>query len=83
MTTTKPACYGAMFPNLSMLKVNTRCKGKAFSVQVNSVGIGVQSRELRVDEGGWDECVECPHYRSCYDLSMAKLALGHALLAHS
>jgi hypothetical protein len=82
-TATKPECYGAMFPDLSKLTVNTVCKGKAFTVQVNSIGIGVQSREIHMDEQGWKDCIECPHYHSCYDLSMAKLALWHALRAES
>jgi hypothetical protein len=40
---------------------------------VVSHGIGVQNRSLQVKPEGWDECVQCPDYRTCYDLSMAKL----------
>jgi hypothetical protein len=83
LSTSKPMCYGDMFPDLSKVEVNARMKGKVFTVQFNSVGIGVQSREMRVDEEQWERCVTCPHYRSCYDLSMAKLALFHALRAAS
>lgn len=83
MTASKPACYGAMVPDLSKLRVNAPCEGRAFGVRVESAGIGVQSREVRVKKDGRDKCVECPHYRSCYDLPMAKLALGHALRAYA
>ena len=83
MNATNPRCHGDMFPDLAKLSVNRPLKGEVFTVQVNSVGIGVQSRGLVVDEEQWDRCLDCPQYRSCYDLSMAKLALGHALRAAS
>jgi hypothetical protein len=36
-------------------------------------------RELEVKAGAWDECVECPEYRMCFDLGIAQLALHRAL----
>jgi hypothetical protein len=72
-------CYGDLFPDLSRVEFNKPCAGRAFAVQVNSCGLGVQSREMKVDETAWEECVRCPDYRPCYDLSTAKLVLGEAL----
>lgn len=75
----KPECYGKMFPDLLRLRVNEPCAGSVFSVGLKSAGIGVQSREVRVDEEKWRECEACPHYRQCYDLSagtfMVRLAV--------
>jgi len=48
---------------------------------VENIGMGIQRRELTVKPEAWDECVICPEYQACYDLSMAKLAL-HEALAH-
>ena len=75
----KPECYGTMFPDLDRLEYNRPCRGKAFTALVTSQGIGVQSRTLDVDERQWDACQECPVYRPCYDLGMAKLSLTGGL----
>ena len=66
-------------PDLTGLEFNRPCRGKAFTVLVQSQGIGVQSRNLEVNDAEWDACQACPVYRSCYDLSMAKLSLNGAL----
>jgi len=68
-----------MFPDFTRLEHNTPCRGKAFSALVRSLGVGVQSREVTVDEAAWDACQRCPAYRSCYDLSMALFSLREAL----
>ena len=70
-----PKCYGTLFPDLDRPEYNTPSRGKAFTVLVRSQGIGVQSREVTVDEREWEACQRCPVYRSCYDLCMAMLAL--------
>ena len=75
----KPECYGSMFPDLGGLDLNCPCRGKAFTALVTSQGIGVQSRNLEVNEAEWDACQACPVYRSCYGLCMAKLGLNGAL----
>ena len=75
----KPKCYGAMFPDMSRLEFNRPCRGKAFTVLVTSMGIGVESRKLEVKEAELDACQACPVYRMCYDLCMAKLSLNNAL----
>jgi hypothetical protein len=77
--TARRPCYGDLFPDLSRIAFNRPCAGRAFAVEVNSYGVGVQSRGMTVDEQAWEECVRCPDYRPCYDLSTAKLVLGDAL----
>ncbi len=73
------ACYGTMFPDLDRLQYNQPLEGRAFRVLVQSSGIGVQRRTTEVKRKGWEECVACPHYRDCYDLSVGKLLLHMAV----
>jgi hypothetical protein len=68
-----------MFPDLARLEYNVPCKGKAFVAEMQSLGIGVQSTDLKTDAAAWAKCVACPDYRSCFDLCMAKLALQRAI----
>jgi hypothetical protein len=68
-----------MFPDLDRLDYNRPIGGKAFTVQIQSKGIGVSGRSVGVDLQQWDKCTACNEYRNCYDLSMAKLLLTHAL----
>lgn len=75
----RPSCYGTMFPDLDRLEYNAPRRGRAFAVLVTSQGIGVQSREVSVDEGAWEACQRCAVFRSCYDLCMAVLALRESL----
>jgi hypothetical protein len=75
----QPACYGAMFPDLASLEYNAPCRGKAFVAEMRSLGIGVQSTELKTDAAAWAQCVACPEYRTCYDLCMARLVLRQAM----
>jgi len=77
----KSPCYGAMFPDLSRLNFNRATEGKAFSVFVESIGVGVQRRELHVKQAEWDKCEECPSFDGCYRLSVAKSLLWQGLLA--
>jgi hypothetical protein len=79
MPPTRPACYGGMFPDLTRLEHNVPCRGQALTVELRSAGIGVQRRELRVDDQAWDRCAACPDYRTCYDLGLAKLMLRGAI----
>lgn len=78
-TAIKPECLGNLFPDLTQLEYNIPCRGKAFNARITSHGIGVQHREILVDAQEWDHCQRCPYFRSCYDMSMAKLALGEAI----
>jgi hypothetical protein len=75
----KTKCYGEMFPDLSHLNINRPTEGKAFSVFVGRLGIGVQRRELRVKQDEWDKCEDCPSFVGCYHLSAAKLLLWQGL----
>ena len=60
----KRECYGKLFPNVRRLEANTPLSRAA---------------EFTLDEAKWERCTQCPHYRTCYDLSMAVLALNHAV----
>ena len=71
----KPECYGGMFPDLKALEYNRPCAGKVFAALLRSQGIGVQSRSVTVDRDQWDACQGCSEYRSCHDLSVARLLL--------
>jgi hypothetical protein len=72
-------CYGNMVPDFEHLNYNRHTEGKAFRVFVEKIGLGTQRRLLETKLQGWEECIACPDYRTCYDLSMAKLALHGAL----
>jgi hypothetical protein len=68
-----------MFPDLDRLEDNRPLRGKVFTVLVESKGIGVSGRTITVDPDQWQACVACEQYRGCYDLSMGKLLLTHAV----
>ena len=72
-------CYGDMFPDLDRLEDNRPLQGKAFTVKIESRGIGVSGRTVTVNTDGWTACVACERYRDCYDLSMGKLLLTHVV----
>lgn len=74
-------CYGEMFPDFTELEKNKKLESQAFSALVTSHGIGVQGWSLEVKREGWEKCTSCEHYRTCYDLSLAKL-LMKTLLAN-
>ena len=42
-------------------------------------GFGVQGRKLEVKGEGWEKCMACADYRTCYDLSLAKLVMNTLL----
>ena len=69
-----------LFPDLERLKTNKINRGRIASIYLQSFGIGLQKKELTVDEEAWSEYVKHPNFRSCYDLSMAKLALKKIVL---
>jgi hypothetical protein len=80
----RPCCEspvdGDLFPDLTRLEFNAENRGRVASIIVESVGIGVQSKAISIDETAWKECIKHPNFRACYDLSMAKVALQQALL---
>lgn len=69
------ACYGKMMPDFGRLRYNKPTEGKAFRVFIEKIGIDTQRREVELKADAWDDCLECPEYRSCYDLGMAQVAL--------
>jgi hypothetical protein len=75
-----PDCYGTMFPDFTRLKRKEKLEGQAFTALVVSSGTGAQSRNLEVKRDAWVRCVACPDYRTCYDLSLAKLEMNNALM---
>ena len=74
-----PDCYGCLFPDFTKLERNKPLDGQAFTALVVSQGIGVQGRQLKVKTDAWEQCLACTEYRTCYDLSMAKLHLNREL----
>lgn len=77
-----PSCYGNIFPDFSKLRFNVPCRGKVFAATLESVGIGVQSSCVDVDKEQWAQCVACPRYRHCYDLSLGRFVMQQAAHAH-
>ena len=83
---THPCCESPsaadLFPDLLRLDHNTENRGRIASIFFESLGLGIHSRRLTIDESAWCECVKHPNFQACYDLSMARLALQKAMLEH-
>lgn len=77
---THPDCYGTMFPDLIRLKRREALEGQAFAALAVSSGTGPQGRNLEVKREAWGKCVACPDYRTCYDLSLAKLEMNDVVM---
>ncbi len=73
-------CYGKMFPDFTRLKRKERLEGQAFTALLTGSGTGAQGRSLEVKREAWEKCVACPDYRTCYDLSLARLEMNNALM---
>ncbi len=74
-----PECYGTMFPDFTKLKRKEKQDGQAFTALVVGSGTGAQGRSLEVKADAWGKCVACSDYRTCYDLSLAKLSMNNVL----
>ncbi len=76
-----------MFPDFTRLKRGQKLESRAFTALVVSSGIGAQGRTLALKREAWENCVSCPDYRTCYDLSLAGLLMNnvlmHSMLANS
>jgi hypothetical protein len=73
-------CYGKIFPELPELnQINHTASGKVFQAQIRSIGPFHREPHLAMNLKAWEECQQCPHYNSCYDLSNARLAMQQAL----
>jgi hypothetical protein len=79
----KRACYGKLFPDVTRLELDQQHAGAVFGCRRNSFGNGEPAVAITVDEANWERCVDCPHYRSCYDLSMAKLLFAQVVGAQT
>jgi hypothetical protein len=77
---THPDCYGTMFPDITRLERKEKLQGQTFTALVASSGTGPQGRILEVRREGWEKCVACADYRTCYDLSLAKLEMNNVLM---
>jgi len=78
-TPNREECYGRVFPDLTRLKRKERLEGRAFTALVISSGTGAQGRSLEIKTEAWEKRVACPDYRTCYDLSLAKLEMNSVL----
>jgi hypothetical protein len=73
-------CYGKMFPELPELhQINHTASGKVFQAQIRSLGPFQRDPHLEMNLIAWEECQQCPQYRSCYDLSNARLVMQQVL----
>jgi hypothetical protein len=75
----KKECYGTMFPNPIDQTPNAVHQGKVLSFVVRSSGLERTGSEMLVDEKQWEECTQCPEYRTCFDLSSARFQLQAAI----
>jgi hypothetical protein len=75
------ACYGMMFHETLHIGTNQPMKGKVFSFEVDSQGLGVSDRLVKTDITEWDDCLKCPEFEHCYKFCMARLALETAVSA--
>ncbi len=73
-------CYGKMLPDFTRLRHKQRLEGQAFAALVTGSGTGAEGRSLEVKREAWEKCVACPDYRTCYDLSLAKLEMNNVLM---
>ena len=72
-------CLGTMYPDLAEFRFNQELAGKVFRMKVSTIGPGHRDRHLEIDEKAWKECQACEFYRSCFDLSNARLAMQQAM----
>ena len=73
-------CYGNLFPDFTRLKRGEPQETQAFRALITGTGTGAQGRSLEVKTEGWLKCSECPDFRSCYDLSIAKMEMSQVLM---
>jgi len=79
MTSDRPTCFGRMFPDFDRMRPNVREAGKAYSAHYTSLGMGVQSRQVSIDQEQWDACQQCPCFRSCFDQCSGRVLCTLAL----
>jgi hypothetical protein len=73
-------CYGTLFPEAPGLRGDERLVGKVFGVKLTGpVGMFPQAKRVEFDGEQWEECVRCPEFERCYQLSLAKLNMQIAV----
>ncbi|WP_417385843.1 hypothetical protein [Gimesia sp.] len=76
-------CYGDMFPDSLDMHKNTSNAGKVFKVETKQRLTGVlpvaPENRIEIDHAAWNACQSCAEFKSCYQLSMAKIALETAI----
>lgn len=75
------SCFGTIYPDLEKFQFNKELAGKVFSLRINTVGPFHRERRLEINTTEWEECQGCELFRSCFDLSNAKLAMQRAMAA--
>jgi hypothetical protein len=73
-------CYGNLFPDFTRLKRGEPQDGQAFRALISGTGTGAQDRNVEVKAEAWLKCSECPDFRGCYDLSLAKMLMNQVLM---
>ena len=73
------SCYGTMFHDALHYKTNKEMKGKVFSFELDTMGLGRSDRMVNADISEWDDCIACPEFDHCYRLCLAKLTLEAAI----
>lgn len=73
-------CYGAMFPDILHLEQDRPVSGRVFSYELARAGSLFRSdRRVSVNQEQWDDCLRCPEFEHCYQLSMGRLTLQTAI----
>ncbi|QDV67998.1 hypothetical protein Poly24_17040 [Rosistilla carotiformis] len=74
------ACYGNIFPR----HIGSGDPvGKVFSIRTEpSSGMIRTKPRVETDVKQWDACRKCPEFESCYQLSMASIAMETAVASH-
>ncbi|QDV58742.1 hypothetical protein Mal33_47670 [Rosistilla oblonga] len=73
-------CFGKIFPR----RVGSGDPmGKVFSIRNDESHGMIQSKpHIETDIKQWDACRKCPEFESCYQLSMATVAMETAVANH-
>lgn len=74
-------CFGTIYPDLAQFRFGKELPGKVFRLKIDTLGPGHRDRQLQVDMEQWQQCQSCELFRSCYDLSTAKLMMQRAAAA--
>ncbi len=74
---------GDLFPDFSRLVPNRKESGRAFSVLVESRGVGTQGVAVEFDEAAWSKARQHPSFEEDYRLSVARLLVEIAAKLHA